>query len=69
MQMFLLGLSCSVVGGAIGVGLFLFLSRKERKQAKPQNDVEAQRAIALRKGFEQLMTYDVATAVRGKKVE
>lgn len=65
---FLLGLLSGV--GFFVVLLYVYkLGQQSKRPAVTQtNDEEARKAKHLRDGFVQLMSYDVTTALKGKKV-
>jgi gas vesicle protein len=58
-----------------GAGFFVALfyvyklgQQSKRPAAKETNEEERKKAEKMRQGFEQLMSYDVTTALKGKKV-
>ena len=65
---FLLGLLSGV--GFFVVLLYVYrLGQQSKRPAVVQADEEGQKkAERMRQGFEQLMSYDVQTALKGKKV-
>lgn len=62
--------------GALGMALFFAClygaykagTRSRKPVQRETDETELQRAKRLRQGFEQLMSYDVTQAVKGKKV-
>jgi hypothetical protein len=44
------------------------LGRKSKRPTVQADEEERKKAVKMRQGFEQLMSYDVTTALKGKKV-
>jgi hypothetical protein len=44
------------------------LGRQSKRPAVQADEEERKKAVKMRQGFEQLMSYDVTTALKGKKV-
>lgn len=63
-----------LLGLLTGVGFFVALmyvyrlGQQSKKPAVKANEEDQRKAAGMRKAFDEMMTYDVTTALKGKKV-
>jgi hypothetical protein len=65
---YLIGALATVAFFVCMYGAYIVGQRSRKTVPREIDEQEAQRAKQLRRGFEQLMSYDVSKAVSGKKV-